>query len=115
MSLEAVPKLALSPDDDQKLPPSYDDDKKLPVTAEDVDEKALGSEKESASSEPDHLYVNGEPVISTGEDVSNFLVDVHDAGGDALTFRSIVLGTLLSGFGASVTQVRWRAMDTIQN
>ncbi|EJD44887.1 peptide transporter MTD1 [Auricularia subglabra TFB-10046 SS5] len=62
-------------------------------------------ETDASASSREHLHVNGEPVISTGEDVSNFLVDVHDVGGEALTLRSIVLGTLLSGFGASVTQI----------
>ncbi|KZW03360.1 OPT superfamily oligopeptide transporter [Exidia glandulosa HHB12029] len=50
-------------------------------------------------------YVRGEPIIEDGEDVSNFLVDVTDPGGRALTFRSIVMGTAMAGFGASVRQI----------
>lgn len=80
---------------------SFDDEKKGYTTrVEKLDESELGP----LSPEP-YEHVKGEPIISTGEDVSNFLVDVHDSGGASLTFRSIVLGTLLSGFGASVTQV----------
>lgn len=50
-------------------------------------------------------YVNGEPVIKTGEDVSNFLFDVRDDGDPALTFRSFVLGTIFAGLGAALSQV----------
>jgi len=76
-----------------------------------------GDEKESPNAKPaldhdqevfsvdSHPNVNGEPIITTGEDVSNFLVDVHDIGGNALTLRSLILGSLLSAFGAAVTQV----------
>ena len=51
-------------------------------------------------------YVNGEPVITTGEDVSNFVVDDRDDGDEALTFRSFVLGTIIAGLGAALSQVR---------
>lgn len=50
-------------------------------------------------------YVNGEPVITTGEDVSNFLLDVRDDGDPALTFRSFFLGTVFAGLGAALCQV----------
>lgn len=50
-------------------------------------------------------FVNGEPVITTGEDVSNYAVDVRDDGDEALTFRSFVLGTVVAGLGASLAEV----------
>ncbi|KAI0705191.1 oligopeptide transporter [Cytidiella melzeri] len=50
-------------------------------------------------------YVNGEPVIRTGEDVSNFLFDVRDDGDPALTLRSLVLGTVFAGLGAALSQI----------
>ena len=51
-------------------------------------------------------FVNGEPVITTGLDVSRFLIDTRDDGDPALTFRSLFLGTLFAGLGASLCQVR---------
>ena len=74
-----------------------------------VGEKGYSSEKSSqleSSLEDDEVsYVNGEPVITTGRDVSRFLVDVRDDGDPALTFRSFVLGTVFAGLGASLVQV----------
>jgi len=52
------------------------------------------------------VYLNGEPVITTGKDVSYFAVDIRDDGDAALTFRSIVLGTVFAGMGAALCQVR---------
>ncbi|PFH49334.1 hypothetical protein AMATHDRAFT_76236 [Amanita thiersii Skay4041] len=49
--------------------------------------------------------VNGEPVIRDGKDVSRFVVDIRDDGGNALTFRSFVLGTLFAGLGAALCQI----------
>lgn len=50
-------------------------------------------------------FVNGEPVITTGADVSNYAVDVRDDGDPALTFRSLFIGTIVAGLGAAVTQI----------
>lgn len=47
-----------------------------------------------------------EPIIRTGEDVSKYLVDVRDDGDPAITFRSMVLGTLFAALGAALCQVR---------
>ena len=77
----------------------YGDEKESP------DAKAALNHDQEMRSVDSHPNVNGEPIITTGEDVSNFLVDVHDIGGNALTLRSLVLGSLLSAFGAAVTQV----------
>ena len=94
----------------------------VPLTVPEKDSIDSGSEKEKtvrvedssfdndseklSERDPDgHTYVRGEPIIESGEDVSNFLVDVRDVGGQAFTFRSMVMGTVMAGFGASVTQV----------
>jgi OPT oligopeptide transporter protein len=55
--------------------------------------------------------LNGEPAVTTGKDVSRFVVDVRDDGDDALTFRSFVLGTVLAGLGAALCQV-WHFFQT---
>ena len=51
------------------------------------------------------VLVNGEPVIQSGVDVSNFVVDDRDDGDVALTFRSFFLGTVTAGLGAALAQV----------
>lgn len=51
-------------------------------------------------------YRNGKPIITTGEDVSRFSVDIRDDEDDALMFRSMFLGTLFAGMGAALCQVR---------
>ncbi|KAI0343069.1 oligopeptide transporter [Trametopsis cervina] len=56
-------------------------------------------------SEEGATYVNGERVIRTGEDVSNFLFDVRDDEDPALTFRSLFLGTVFAGLGAALCQI----------
>lgn len=60
----------------------------------------------------DTVFINGEPVIRTGEDVSRYAVDVRDDGDVALTFRSIVLGTVFAGLSAALGQVRIRIFVT---
>jgi hypothetical protein len=50
-------------------------------------------------------YVNGEPVITSGRDVSRFIVDLRDDQDPPLTFRSVVLGTVIGGLGAAFDQV----------
>ncbi|KZV74603.1 OPT superfamily oligopeptide transporter [Peniophora sp. CONT] len=52
------------------------------------------------------LYVNGEPVVQDGKDVSRFVVDIRDDGDEAMTFRGLVLGTIFGGLGAALYQVR---------
>lgn len=49
--------------------------------------------------------LNGEPVITTGRDVSRYVVDIRDDGEAALTFRSLTLGTVWAGLGAALCQV----------
>lgn len=50
-------------------------------------------------------FVNGEPVITTGADVSNYAVEDRDDGDTSLTFRSICIGTVVAGLGAALSQV----------
>ncbi|PPQ87345.1 LOW QUALITY PROTEIN: hypothetical protein CVT25_002095 [Psilocybe cyanescens] len=44
------------------------------------------------------------PNITTIEDVSQYAVDIRDDRDDALTFRSMFLGTLFAGIGAALCQ-----------
>ncbi|KAN0128570.1 OPT superfamily oligopeptide transporter [Lactarius tabidus] len=75
-----------------------------------VDEKesALDPDKSSDGFNDEDegpLFVNGEPVITSGRDVSKFLVDLRDDEDPPFTFRSVVLGTLIGGLGAALYQI----------
>ena len=74
----------------EKDSPSSPDSEKVSYVAED---DALG----------DALYVNGEPVVQGGMDVSRFVVDLRDDGDEPLTFRALVLGTIFGGLGAGTS------------
>ena len=65
-----------------------------------IDDNSLPVEDDSSPA-----YRNGEPVITTGQDVSRFVVDIRDDEDPALTFRSMFLGTLFAGMGAALSQV----------
>ncbi|EMD38929.1 hypothetical protein CERSUDRAFT_112637 [Gelatoporia subvermispora B] len=70
----------------------------------------LDSEKSSRleganGSDDDVVRLKGEPVITTGRDVSLYLVDTRDDGDPALTFRSLFLGTVFAGLGAALCQI----------
>lgn len=76
--------------------------------SKEINEYVLEHGPPSLQSEVDEdnvLRLNGEPVIRTGKDVSRFVVDIRDDGEDALTFRSVVLGTAFAGLGAALCQV----------
>ncbi|KIJ62124.1 hypothetical protein HYDPIDRAFT_114969 [Hydnomerulius pinastri MD-312] len=85
----------------------------VPYDAADKDKEELSVEFEKASEidgrstfeKEDVLYVNGEPVLTTGRDVSRFLVDLRDDGDPALTFRSLFLGTVFAGLGAALNEI----------
>jgi hypothetical protein len=71
-------------------------------------EVAVDSDKSSyGCDDPDEksLPINGEPVITSGRDVSRYLVDVRDDEDPPFTFRSVVLGTVIGGLGAALYQV----------
>lgn len=100
------------PDLPARTEPVYIDEKKQDTdSVENVGQKAESSfEKDSSiedlsDRESGALLVNGEPVIRSGADVSNFLLDIRDDGDPALTFRSMVLGTVFAALGAAMCQV----------
>ena len=104
--------LPLSMDESQgtlPIPPSLSHEPTS--TFDDVprDEKEVSSLDKSSSGleDADEIpqYVNGEPVINSGRDVSKFLVDLRDDEDPPFTFRSIVLGTVIGGLGAALVQV----------
>lgn len=70
------------------------------------DDNGSSLEKAYEGKQDGVTYVNGEPVISSGADVSNFLLDIRDDGDSAITFRSLFLGTVFAGLGAALSQVR---------
>jgi hypothetical protein len=83
-----------------------------------VDEKdfALDPDKSSDGFNDEDegpLFVNGEPVITSGRDVSKFLVDLRDDEDPPFTFRSVVLGTLIGGLGAALYQVCTLALNFV--
>ncbi|KAF8512057.1 oligopeptide transporter [Gautieria morchelliformis] len=76
-------------------------------TIVDVD-NAAGSETGSYTVKDEFgttRFVNGEPVITTGADVSNYAVDPRDDGDEALTFRSFFIGTVVAGLGAALSEI----------
>ena len=103
-----------------------------PSPAESIDEKAAGKALEkrlnssSASSidsklksdaldddGEETLFVNGEPVIRSGRDVSRYLIDLRDDGDPSLTFRSLFIGTVFAGLGAALCQVPSSSIRTV--
>jgi len=66
---------------------------------------------EDANEKP--LNVNGEPVITSGIDVSKYLVDLRDDEDPPFTFRSVVLGTVIGGLGAALYQVCCTVRDDL--
>lgn len=71
------------------------------------------AEEECLNGEVDVVRINGEPVIRTGRDVSRFLVELRDDGDPALTFRSLVIGTLFACVRAVNSQVSATSRFTI--
>ena len=85
-------------------------DKKI-VTGSELNEKgAIASDIQEADS--GHQHDNNEKdhddddvIIITGADAAAHLLPLRDDGEPALTFRSIVLATCLSGFQAVMNQI----------
>ena len=69
------------------------------------------SDSEKNSIHSGTVFVNGEPVITNGKDISRYIVDLRDDGDPSLTFRSIVLGTIFAGLGAALYQVAFPALQ----
>ncbi|KAG6812896.1 hypothetical protein H0H92_015631 [Tricholoma furcatifolium] len=94
----------------------------LPVLSEKVDikessdsnsgdlkkEDSVEFNAEAQHENDDAVYLNGEAVVTTGRDVSHFIVDIRDDGEVALTFRSFVMGTVMAGLGATLYQLGQR-------
>ncbi|KAL4072359.1 OPT oligopeptide transporter protein-domain-containing protein [Scleroderma yunnanense] len=71
------------------------------------DSEAVQVENPGDEITADGVYVNGEPVITTGRDVSQFLVDLRDDGDPAVTFRALFIGTLFGCLGAAANQMSY--------
>lgn len=85
-------------------------------TTADEKEFALDPDKSSDALNDDDegpRFVNGEPVITSGRDVSKYLVDLRDDEDPPFTFRSVVLGTLMGGLGAALYQVCTLALNFV--
>ncbi|KAH8982788.1 oligopeptide transporter [Lactarius akahatsu] len=87
---EGLPTLPSSSETSFKEKAPHVDSDKSPDGFDDEDEKSL---------------LNGEPVITSGRDVSRYLVDLRDDEDPPFTFRSIVLGTMIGGLGAALYQI----------
>ncbi|KAI0842029.1 OPT peptide transporter Mtd1 [Hypoxylon sp. FL0890] len=60
---------------------------------------------ENSQHDDDVKYVKGHPVIRNGADVSRFLISGRDDGDPALTFRSIVLGSIFTALASVITML----------
>ncbi|KAH9062283.1 oligopeptide transporter [Lactarius vividus] len=65
----------------------------------------LGESRDGHNDKNEKQLFNGEPIITSGEDVSQYLVDLRDDEDPPFTFRSVVLGTVIGGLGAALYQV----------
>jgi hypothetical protein len=81
-------------------------DEPTPDISSDKKEDLLGSDSSGIEDEDEKpQYVNGEPVIKSGMDVSRYLVDLRDDQDPPFTFRSVLLGTVVGGLGAALFEV----------
>lgn len=107
--IDSQPVLSSHPPDhghlDEKIGTRKSSTESIDIIKEKQGDSEGGSQLESKSDQDGVRYVNGEPVISNGRDVSQYLVDVRDDGDPPLTFRSMFLGTVFAGLGASLYQV----------
>jgi hypothetical protein len=73
----------------------------------DKNEVSFDSDNSSGFEDEDERsqYVHGEPVIQTGRDVSRYLVDLGDDQDPHFTLRSVLLGTVVGGLGATLYEV----------
>ncbi|RDI88757.1 hypothetical protein Vi05172_g1429 [Venturia inaequalis] len=65
----------------------------------------VGQESFGAPPDNEVQYVKGYPVIRSGADVSKFIVSTRDDGDPALTFRSVVLGTIFTALSSVITML----------
>ena len=90
------------PSEEEKAESEYVDTPGKEEAAFDYDNTSYGDE---GVVDENPLYVNGVPVITTGRDVSKYLIDLRDDEDPPVTFRSGLLGTVIGGLGAAVYQV----------
>ncbi|KAJ3557724.1 hypothetical protein NM688_g1317 [Phlebia brevispora] len=84
--------------------------KRRPDDVEEVHEKEkenslTGSDSSLEQGLRDDKLVENDRVITSGEDVSNYLLTTRDDGDPSLTFRSVVIGTVFAGLGAAMCQI----------
>jgi hypothetical protein len=92
------------PSSSSDAPPALDanSDRILDEKLDRSDEKiTLDEEKARDLPQGDDEYAtkfnkDGEPIINTGHDVSRYLVSMRDDGDAAITFRGLLIGTLLN-------------------
>ncbi|KAH6874904.1 OPT oligopeptide transporter [Thelonectria olida] len=90
----------LSGDLHLSTPPSHEDEKNIHAVV------ATQTQSQSQShTDDDSDNDSKEHIIITGADASKHLLPLRDDGDAALTFRSLVLATCLSGFQAVMTQI----------
>ncbi|KAH9985220.1 OPT oligopeptide transporter protein-domain-containing protein [Russula compacta] len=89
------------PSEEKKAESEYVDTPGKEEASSDSDKTSYGNEDVDESP----FYVNGEPVITTGKDVSKYLVDLRDDEDPPVTLRSVLLGTVVGGLGAAVYQI----------
>ncbi|TFK82027.1 oligopeptide transporter [Polyporus arcularius HHB13444] len=100
--VDQLPKLPAAPSSPTE---SFDEKKVLEKHQSSDSYLAHKIERGPAYDDDEVEYVNGEPVITSGRDVSRYLVDVRDDGDPALTFRSLFIGTVFAGLGAALCQI----------
>jgi hypothetical protein len=100
--LPTQPLSSAEPAFDEKVTVAYID---TPSDDKDATPDSIKSSHDHEDTNERPLYVGGEPVITSGRDVSKHLVDLRDDGDPPFTFRSIVLGTVIGALGAALYQV----------
>jgi hypothetical protein len=89
-------KIRLAADEKETSKDSKDDDLGIETTAIPPTYDSDSHEKDSESNDV---------IIITGADAATHLLPLRDDGDPALTFRSLFLATILSGFQASMYQI----------
>ncbi|KZV65129.1 oligopeptide transporter [Peniophora sp. CONT] len=79
-------------------------EKDLPPYSPGIEKDKLDLDAE-ASHDDVSAALSKEPVIVDGKDVSKYVVDLRDDGDAPITFRSLVLGTLMSALTAALYQL----------
>jgi hypothetical protein len=87
--------------------PAFDEKAAYLVTPSDGEEATLDPDKyyDHEDANEKSLYLDGEPIITSGIDVSKYLIDLRDDEDPPFTLRSVVLGTVIGGLGAALYQV----------